>query len=376
MPSDAVPALVRAEIDGRALVRNVRRLRQHDPDGQPVGVVKADAYGHGATFIARRLMDEGIEWLAVSTVAEAVALREDGITARLLVLGAPLTDHLSWAARYDLDLTVSSPAVADAVAASGLPLRVHAKVDTGMHRLGIAPEAAPSVVRGLQRTPGVSVEALWTHFATADGPDVSFVYEQLRRFTAVLDALGADAPPVVHTDNGPASIRHLTREALRGRRRLIRFGGVLYGMSSDPSLDDATSALEPVMRLVTRVVHVQTVVPGESVSYGRTWSPETPRCVATLAGGYGDGLPRAMQRGATVGIGGRRVPVVGRVCMDMLMVDLGVAEGPAGDVRVGDDAVLWGRGGPPVETTALACGTMPYELTCGLTSRVVRVPVG
>ena len=370
---DTVPPVLRAEIDTHALARNVRRLLARDPAAVPVGVVKADAYGHGAVCVARVLRDEGVERLAVATLAEAVALREAGIAGRLLVLAAPFPEHLPAYAYHGFGLSVTSREVADAVVASGLPLIVHVKVDTGMHRLGLAPEEVPGAVHRLQAAGGVTVESLWTHFATADAADASFVATQLVRFTAVLDALGDEAPPLVHADNGPAFVRSLATDALAGRTRLVRLGGALYGLASSPALADAMADLEPVMRLVSRVVHLQTVAPGESVSYGRTWTATAPTRIATIAGGYADGLPRAMQRSAVVGIGGALWPVAGRVCMDMIMLDLGPPDGPSTAVRLGDDAVLWGPGGPTAEATAAACGTISYELTSSLTARVPRL---
>ena len=162
-----------------------------------------------------------------------------------------------------------------------------------MHRIGLAPDEAARVVRQLEAAPGVEVEALWTHLATADEPDTHFVEEQVHRFTAVLDDLGDAVPPHVHVANGPALIRGLV-PGLRGPRALARLGGILYGLASSPSLerDVQAAGLRPAMRLTSRVVHLQTVAPGESVSYGRTWVAERPTRVATVAAGYADGLVR------------------------------------------------------------------------------------
>ena len=333
-----------------------------------MGVVKADAYGHGAVPVARVLVEEGVGWLAVATVPEAAQLREAGVEARVLVLAAPRPAFLPAYERHGLDVVVSSAEVARAVAAHGGGLRAHVKVDTGMHRLGLAPEEAPAVVRQLQAAPGVEVEALWTHLATADAADPSFALDQVKRFDGVLAALGDAAPPLVHVRNGPSLVR---LPALTSRPALVRLGGVLYGLASDPAMTPAMDGLRPAMRLVADVVHLQTVPPGETVSYGRTWRAEHPTRVATLAAGYADGVPRAYA--GPVGIGGGRYPVVGRVCMDMLMVSLGEPGGPGGDVRLGDEAVLFGPGGPSAEAAAEAAGTMAYELTAGLTGRVAHV---
>jgi len=364
-PPDA-PPLLRAEISEGALRANLRRLRAMDPDAELVGVVKADAYGHGATLVAGWLRNEGVERLAVATLAEGAALRAAGDAGRILVLGAPLPEHLPAYARLGLDVSVTSSDVATSVADAGLSLTAHVKVDTGMHRLGLAPADVPDALRRLRAAPGVTVESIWTHLATADAADASFADEQVARFTAVLASV--EAPPVVHVANGPAHVRALAR--LAGRRRWVRVGGPLYGLASDAALAGAMAGLQPVMRLVTRVVHLQTVAAGETVSYGRTWTADAPTRVATLAGGYADGLPRALQQGAAVGIGGHLVPVVGRVCMDMALV------APAEGMHTGDEAVWWGPGGPSAEDVAARLGTIAYELTTGLTARVPRVAVG
>ena len=371
---DPAPLLpVRAETDLDAVRHNVRWLREKAGGDEVMAVVKADAYGHGAVPVARSLADEGVRWFAVARLGEAVALREAGVDGRVLVFAAPLDGDLAAYERYGLDATVSSPEVADAVAGRG-GLRVHVKVDTGMHRLGLAPEAAADAVRRLQAAPGVTVEALWTHLATADGDDAAFALEQVRRFDGVLRDLGAAAPPLVHVRNGPAVVR--LPPLTSGRPALVRLGGVLYGLASDPAMRPFVGGLRPALRLVARVVHLQTVEAGESVSYGRTWTAPWRARVATVAAGYADGVPRALSNRGRVGIGGRTYPVVGRVCMDMLLVNLGDPRNPGGAVARGDEAVVFGRGGPSAEEAAAAAGTISYELTCGVAARVPRVVVG
>jgi alanine racemase len=287
------------------------------------------------------------------------------------VLGAPLPGYLAAYVRHDLTAVVvsreSAEAVAEAARASG-PLTVHVKVDTGMNRLGVAPPEAAAVVRRLGATPGVTVEALGTHLATADG-DGAFAREQAARFDAVVRELGDDLPPFVHIENSPSLVRGLLAPRERG---LVRLGGALYGLPSSPGMeaDLERLALRAAMRLTTRVVHVHPVQPGETVSYGRTWTAERPTRIGTLAAGYADGLPRGLSNTGTVGVRGRAVPIVGRVCMDLLMVDLGPPE--AGEVAIGDEAVLFGAGGPTALAQATAAGTISYALTACLTPRVAR----
>ena len=370
---DAAPPPLRAETDLGAVRHNVRWLREKAGGDGVMAVVKADAYGHGAVPVTRALQAEGVRWFAVARLGEAVALREAGVRDRVLVFAAPLDGELAAYERHGLDATVSSPEVAEAVAGRG-GLRVHVKVDTGMHRLGLAPETAAATVRRLQAAPGVAVEALWTHLATADGDDAGFALEQVRRFDGVLADLGADAPPLVHVRNGPAVVR--LPPLTSGRPALARLGGVLYGLASDPAMLPFMDGLRPALRLVARVVHLQTVEAGESVSYGRTWTAERPARVATVAAGYADGVPRALSNRGRVGIDGRTYPIVGRVCMDMLLVNLGDPRNPGGAVRRGDEAVVFGRGGPSAEEAAAAAGTISYELACGVAPRVPRAFTG
>ncbi|WP_412062876.1 alanine racemase [Rubrivirga sp. IMCC45206] len=355
-----IPVALRAEVDLDAIRHNARTLGV----AGAMAVVKADAYGHGAVPVARALVDEGVEWLAVATVPEAEALRDAGVSTRILVFAAPLPEFLPAYERLGLDAVVSSPEVAAAVMARAAPVPVHVKVDTGMHRIGLAPATAAETVRQL-RAAGVEVAALWTHFSMADAPDPSASFLQIRRFDGVLRELGADAPPLVHLANGPAHVRF---PPVASGPALHRLGGVLYGLRTGVLPEIDTTDLRPAMRLVARVVHLQTVPAGESVSYGETWTAPRPTRVATLAVGYADGLPRALSNVGHVGIGGGRAPIVGRICMDVTMVDVDGL-----DVAVGDDAVVFGPGGPTAEAAATAAGTIVYELTAGLTARVPRV---
>ncbi|MDX1530691.1 MAG: alanine racemase, partial [Rhodothermales bacterium] len=311
-PSAEPPVPIRAEVHLDALRHNVRLLREQAGEADVVGVVKSNAYGHGVEHVVPVLREEGVRRFAVANVPEGARLRALGVTEPVLVFAAPLPDYLPAYAEHDLECTVSSRAVAEAVAALGPPLRVHVKVDTGMHRIGIAPEEASDVL-ALLRGAGVEVAGLWTHFATADSPDPGFAEEQVRRFDRMLAEVDADGV-AVHLANSGALF--LLPEAVRGRA-LVRVGGLLYGLPSSEHLAGAAD-VRPVMRLATRVVHLQDVQAGETVSYGRTWRAERPTRIATLAAGYGDGLPRQLSNRGEVDISGRRYPIAGRVCMDLL----------------------------------------------------------
>ena len=384
MDRDAEAVALRAETDLGAVRHNARVLRAAARGREAMAVVKADAYGHGAVPVARVLQDEGIRRFAVATVPEAVALRRAGIEGPVLVLGAPLPGYLAAYVRHALTVAVVSRASADAVAEAARttgPLTVHVKVETGMNRLGVAPADAPALVRRLQAAPGVTVEALWTHLATADGgtdADAAFAREQAAAFASVVAALGDDRPPRVHVENSPALVQDAWPDGIGVESEtapLVRLGGALYGLPSSRALVPAFErlGLRAALRVTTRVVHVHRVRPGETVSYGRTWTAPRETCIGTLAVGYADGLPRALSSTAAgpvaaVAVRGERVPIVGRVCMDLTMVDLG----PDTSVAVGDEAVLAGPGGPSALEQAEAAGTIAYTIATGLTARVVR----
>ncbi|HLT47604.1 MAG TPA: alanine racemase [Rubricoccaceae bacterium] len=364
---------LRAEVDLDALRHNVRALKARAGEAEVMGVIKADAYGHGAVPVARVLAEEGVGRFAVANVPEGVELREAGLDAPVLVLGALLPEYLPACARYGLAVSVTSPDVAEAVveaAEKAGPLTVHLKVDTGMNRLGVEPEDVPAVLARLRAAPGVAVEGIMTHFATVDR---RYTFEQMAAFDALLGQLGGDAPPLVHVANSGTLLA--LPETVAGRA-LARVGGALFGLVSERVAEAEAADLRPVMRLTSRVVHVQTVAAGEAVSYGRTWVAAQPTRVAVVAGGYGDGLARALSNVGAVGVGGRLWPIAGRVCMDMLMLDLGDPGGAGAAVRPGDEAVLFGTGGPSALHVAERAGTIAYAVTCGLTARVPRVYVG
>jgi len=360
----------RAEIDLDALRANLASIRRLAGEAAVMGVVKADAYGHGTEHIVPVLQEEGVEMFAVANVPEALRLRTLGVTERILIFAASLPDALPAYAEHGFEATVSSLAVAEAVAALGRPLRVHVKVDTGMHRIGVRPDEVSRVMRLLREARHVEVAGLWTHFATADERDASFAEEQLARFDAMVDAVGEPLPPLHLANTGalvqlPAAVR---------RRALVRTGGFLYGLPSSDLVAERAD-LQPVMRLVTRVVHLQTVAAGETVSYGQTWTADAPTRIATLPIGYGDGLPRQLSNRGEVGIGGRRYRIAGRVCMDFTMLDLGPPDGSGASIAVGDEAVVFGPGGPSALEVAEWAGTLTYDLTCGLTARVPRMTI-
>ena len=364
---------VTATVDLGALRHNVQMLREHASPAELMAVVKADAYGHGAVPVARTLAAEGVQHFAVARPNEGVRLREAGLSGRILVLGAPFPDHLSVYSKYDLDATVSSPDTADALrqyAASTRPVRVHVNVDTGMGRIGLHRSDALSVIRRLRAADHVTLAGVWTHFATADDPESTFATTQLNRFEKLLDQLDGSTE-YIHAANTGALFTVGARSH-NFASPLVRVGLSLYGLAARPELA-ARMNLRPVLRLHARVTHLKTVSPGTPISYGAQWRAPTRTRIATLGVGYGDGYPRLGSGRAVVRIGGESRPVVGTICMDMCMVNLGPPDRPpATDVSVGDTATLIGPEGPTTYDVAEWAETIPYEICCGLSARVPR----
>jgi alanine racemase len=363
------PIPIRAELDLQALRYNLRLLKELAGDAAVLGVVKADAYGHGVEHVVPVMREERVRIFGVANIEEAARLRALGVDERILVFGGPLPEYLSAYVAHGLDVAVTSTDVAEAVLAHPGPFRVHVKVDTGMHRLGLQAEDAPGVLAKLYAAAHVEVVGAWTHLATADEEDLAFTREQIDRFEAVLPHVRSST--LVHVANSGALAQ--LPEKVRGHG-LVRPGGLVYGLPSSAVLAERV-AVRPVLRLVSRVVRVQAVEPGETVSYGRTWRAERPTLVATIAAGYGDGIPRHLSNRGEVAIRGRRYRVAGRVCMDMLMVDLGEPGGAGAAVSAGDDVVFFGPGGPDVLEVAAAADTITYVLTVGIAPRVPRVLV-
>jgi alanine racemase len=373
--SSGAPVSTVAEIHSDRLRDNLKYIRGLAGPADVLPVVKANAYGHEVQLVVPVLQAEGINQFAVATPAEGVALRRLGVDGEILVMGAVLRDAINVCGRNNLSLAVSSEEevgmIADETRDSG-PVDIHVNVDTGMGRLGVSPVDAPAVLARIEHTEGVRLRAVWSHFATADDPNSSVVEHQWRRFTRLLDRLRAGGGvPAVHVANSGALLHH--RERLNLPCDMVRVGLALYGYCPDPEVCP-DEQLAPVMDLWTRVVHIKDVPAGTPVSYTHSWTAPRRTRIATLAAGYGDGYRRALSNRARVRINGSLYPVVGNVCMDMVMVDLG----PPGKVKghasvaVGDSALLFGAGGPTARDLAVWADTIPYEILCGISQRVPR----
>jgi alanine racemase len=349
-----------ARIDAGAIERNTARMAQAAQGASLCAVVKSDGYGHGAVTAARAALAGGAQWLAVAAAGEARVLREAGIGERILVMGALDPEELGVALAADADVVAWTEELLDALPAGA---RVHIKLDSGMGRLGTRDAA---LATRLAERAGERLAGLMTHFATADMPGDTFLDEQLGRFREWVAPLRQRFPEAtVHAANSAATLRDPATHF-----DMVRPGVALYGM--DPFNEDpARHGLEPALELVTKVMAVKCAAPGESAGYGRRFVAAGPTQLATLPIGYGDGWRRALTNDADVLVGGRRFPLVGTVSMDNIAIDLGLDS----DVEVGDEAVLIGAQGPErilAEEVARRLGTINYEVTCGLTARVVR----
>jgi len=350
--------LIRACVDTQALRSNLEVLRARAPRARVLAVVKANAYGHGLVPVALAL--GGADAFAVARIEEAMALRGAGITQPIVLLeGVINAEQLAAAAELQLELVVHDALQAALLEAfQGMHrFTLWIKVDTGMNRLGFRPEDFPAAWSRIAalRVPPLRLRVL-THMACADERAHPANAEQLERFGALVDGLGAERS--IANSAAVLSLPHSHVE-------WVRPGLALYGLAPFAGQTGAAFGLQPVMTLESTVIAVRQVRRGEHVGYGAAWRAGRESRVAIIAGGYGDGLLRSLPNGAPVVIAGRRAPLAGRVSMDMIAVD--VTDLPP--VRVGERAELWGAQ-LAVEEVAAAAGTQPYELVCGVSQRV------
>jgi alanine racemase len=359
----------RAEVDLLALQHNLDTLRAHLGRGgaKIYAVVKADAYGHGAVPVAAALERAGAEGFCVSLVEEGIELRR-ATRAPVLVLGGYYGSAHRDVVEHGLVPVVFELADVEKLsrAAGERRIAVHVKIDTGMARLGVPTRAAAEFLGKIRDFPNVHVAGLCTHLACADAPDAEVTQAQLERFEVVLRAAGR--PGLVHAANSAGAVRFAG-----SRYDLVRPGIALLGDAASPLA--ALPGARPVLRLVTRVIAVRDVEPGQTVSYGGLWRAERRSRIATMPLGYADGYPRRLTNAGHVLVRGQRAPVVGAVCMDMFMVDV---TGIAG-TQLGDEVVLLGeQQGARISASDWAswAGTINYEIYCGISKRVPRVYIG
>ena len=364
-----------AEIDLDALASNLRVIREQvGRDVRVMAAVKADAYGHGAVACARRLEAEGIDWFGVALPEEGIDLRAAGITRPILCLGGfwegqqnvCLQQNLTPVV-YRLDMIES---LDRAAGESGVVADVHVKIDTGMGRLGVRSDEVREFCEALSRFPNIRVDGLMTHLAAADDPaQEDFTKDQLERFQWAIDLFRDRGltPSYVHAANSAATFAYPT-----ARGNMVRPGGTLYGFARDVLLPQVeTPPLQPVMSLRSRIMLLKTVGKGEKLGYGCTFQTTRESLIATVPIGYDDGYRRSLSNRGRVIVGGAFAPVVGRVSMDLTLID--VTEVPG--VSLHDQVTLLGRDGERSITAAdlgQLAGTISYEITCGVTARVPR----
>ena len=361
------------EIDLAALRHNVREIRKHTNDTRIIAIVKANGYGHGAVPVSRTLEEEGITDFAVATLEEAIELRDAGISGRILLLGLLSADYAAQVLDHDLTIVLDSVEEAarfsDYAEAKGGKIHFFLTMDTGMGRIGVqaGEESAVQDVRAMAAMPGLTLDGLISHFATANEEDKSYVEEQLGRYNKFLEMTGGDPEfPVKTLANSAATL--LVEDAWFDG---IRPGFILYGHSP---LDDGTLGgldLKPMMQVKSQVVKVKDLPAGSYVGYGRMFRAERQSRIATVPLGYIDGYPRAYAPEGFVLINGQKAPIAGAICMDQFMVD--VTDLP--DVKVGDDVVIMSTDpdGPTAEVIANACGVVSYEIVCGFDRRLPKV---
>jgi len=362
----------RALVDLDAIAANFHYLRERARPADVLCVVKANAYGHGAPWVAHRLEREGAGWFGVAVVEEGLELRDAGLLGRILLLGGCDASQLELGIRHELTPTIVSFESLEALQALssrlGRQLRCHVKIDTGMTRLGILWNEAERFAAELSASSGVEVEGLLTHLACSDDPAVPFTRIQLERFQQAKAALakGGVQDPLLHV---ASSAGLLTRA--EGDVELVRPGVALYGLN--PFGNARAPELTPAITLVSRVNRVEEVPAGTAVGYGSTFITTRRSRLATVPVGYDDGLRRALSGKWEVVIRGSRVPLVGRISMDLVVAD--VTE--LGGVEVGDEVTIVGGGGESgaltIEEMAQRLDTIPYEIATGISGRVPRV---
>jgi alanine racemase len=365
---DAKACSTWVEVDLGAVHQNVSLLKRIT-GATVMAVVKANAYGHGIVEVARAALAGGAGWCGVARIEEALILRQAGIQAPILVTGYTAQESLAEAIDSDISLAVYAPEQADifsnAARSSNSQLKVHAKIDTSMGRLGVFPEEGLPLIRRLNQLPGLEVEGVFTHFASADEPQNPSTDLAIDRFQRLLDELGAAnlRPPLVHAANSATALYYP-----RARFDLVRCGISIYGLhpSSEAPLP---SGFRAALAWKARLTSIKTLPPGHGVGYNARYVTKGYESIGTVSVGYADGFRRRL--GNFVLVEGQRVPVVGGVCMDQCMLQLDQVPG----ARMGDEVVLIGQQGDSLitaEEVASAWGTVNYEVVCGLAARVNR----
>lgn len=373
-----------AEIDLDAIRQNLKAIEKIlDGKSKIMAIVKADAYGHGAPFVARELAGCGVDFFGVSSLDEAMQLREFGIGQNILILGysAPTDENVKKLAECNIAQTVfdieCAKQISEKAKNRGKSVKLHIKIDTGMNRLGFSftkknkDKDIIAKIKSIKNTENIECEGIFTHFAAADDQSSDFTHEQFGLFCELVDSLEKEH---IHFDIKHAANSGATINFRETHLDYVRCGLILYGLCPSKSTGAEAMGLVPAMGLKTIISQLHTVKKGETVSYGRTYKPGRDIVCATLPIGYADGFSRLLSNSASVLIKGKQVPVIGRVCMDQSMIDVTNCI----NVKAGDIVTLFGRdesgaGYIPVDQVAEMMETINYEVVCLIGKRVPRV---
>jgi len=363
-----------AEIDLRAIRNNLAGIKRLlAPKTRLMAAVKANAYGHGIIEVARVCLQEGVSYLAVASPREALALREAGINAQILVLGYMPDDYAELMVENRIEVAVFHLDTVHALSKAAYELdgeaRLHIKIDTGMGRIGFPPDNATiDLIGQISRFPGILVQGIFSHLATADHADKTYARQQIEIFKGFIFKLEQSGVsiPLKHLANSAAIM-----EMPEAQFNMVRAGISVYGLYPSSQVDKNKLELIPAMRLKSRVSQIKDIPAGQSVSYGRTYVSQQPIRVATVSIGYGDGYSRLLSNRAWAIIHGKKAPLIGTVCMDQCMFDVTAIE----EVQIGDEVILFGRpeDGITADDLAEIIGTINYEIVCAPSERVTRI---
>jgi len=373
----------RAEINLKAFKHNLQNLKALlGSETGIMAVIKADAYGHGALPCAKAAVEAGVDYLGAGVIEEGIELRKNGIKDPILILGSIFPDETADLVRYNLSTILCTPHLAEALSREARKqnktVNIHIKVDTGMNRLGVLPENLLALTEKIGNLPNLKIEALSTHFSSADDDDLSITKHQIELFQKALINLNMAGitPPLTHLANTSALFRFP-----ESRSKMVRPGLILYGALPSPVLTPVVQKVcqkenldnfAPVMQWKSKIILLKSVQKGQALSYSRKFHTQRDSRIATLPIGYADGLPRVLSNNMEVLVNGKRVPQVGTICMDMTLID--VTEVP--DAQTEDEVVIFGKQGEEViqvEELAEKANTLPYEILCSVGKRVPRI---
>lgn len=366
-----IKAVAWAEIDLDAFKENLENIRKILTNGESIcGIVKADAYGHGAVEIARTLEENNVEYLAVSRAEEAMELRRKQVELPILILGYTPELRYKDIIRNDVMFTIYSKEDAKKLnkVAEELEMdaKIHIKIDTGMNRLGFkVTEESIKDIKEISEMSRIRIKGMFTHFAASDETDKTFTNMQGEKFRYITKRLEEEGVkiPILHTANSAATV-----DCDDMRFDMVRAGIIMYGCYPSDDIMKERVPLKPVMTIKTRVSHIKVIDAGEKISYGCTYEAKEKERIATLAIGYADGFVRG-RKNPKVCINGKYYNIVGRICMDQCMIKIGMND----DIKVGDEVVVFGKGGVSISEFAEDCDTISHEIMCNISRRIPRV---